>query len=451
MAFKLPWSNFHELNLDWVLDQIKQLSEKVDAFIGSAVPSDDPPVMDGTASAGSSVNYARGDHVHPTDTSRASQTDLTALDNTVYNNFVTLSGDINTVDAKIAFDSAAPQMDGVASPGSSAYQARADHVHPTDTSRASKSEFDTLKATVDAYSGGALPYGLTPEMDGAGSAGSIDAYARGDHSHPSDTSKLDTAGGTVTGNLDITGVLDQTKYHISTNTQAVGWLRVAKVTPIDMECTLRIVRHPTGANGEYHRIRFIKCRNFFSQFRDESSAVGGTLAIDKIRYTDAEYLDIHINNGEWANLAIMMDRISQTKTSDSDVELITPEWVNDTPAGETVLKTYYLLASTKGAFTASAFGKTWTFRKGGSDLATLEVTQTLTAADSVPAGYTTITNLPLGWRPYADLLFPCSNNNTDLMYVQVQANGNVRFYTASAISADTDAAFSAAWLTRNSI
>lgn len=34
-------------------------------------PSDDAPQMDGTASAGSSAAYARGDHVHPTDTSRA--------------------------------------------------------------------------------------------------------------------------------------------------------------------------------------------------------------------------------------------------------------------------------------------------------------------------------------------------------------------------------------------
>jgi flagellar basal body rod protein FlgF len=34
--------------------------------------------MDGTASAGSSDAYARGDHVHPTDTSRASASDLTA-------------------------------------------------------------------------------------------------------------------------------------------------------------------------------------------------------------------------------------------------------------------------------------------------------------------------------------------------------------------------------------
>jgi hypothetical protein len=34
-------------------------------------PSADTPNMDGTAATGSSTSYARGDHVHPTDTSRA--------------------------------------------------------------------------------------------------------------------------------------------------------------------------------------------------------------------------------------------------------------------------------------------------------------------------------------------------------------------------------------------
>jgi hypothetical protein len=39
--------------------------------------SDTAPLVDGTASAGSSTDYARADHVHPTDTSRASASDLT--------------------------------------------------------------------------------------------------------------------------------------------------------------------------------------------------------------------------------------------------------------------------------------------------------------------------------------------------------------------------------------
>lgn len=41
------------------------------------------PVMDGTASAGSATTVARSDHKHPTDTSRASQADLDALEGVV--------------------------------------------------------------------------------------------------------------------------------------------------------------------------------------------------------------------------------------------------------------------------------------------------------------------------------------------------------------------------------
>ena len=43
------------------------------------------PAMDGTASAGSSTKWAKGDHVHPTDTSRASASDLTSHVNNTSN------------------------------------------------------------------------------------------------------------------------------------------------------------------------------------------------------------------------------------------------------------------------------------------------------------------------------------------------------------------------------
>lgn len=47
--------------------------------LGTVSPSVSNPLMDGTASAGSSDLYSRGDHVHPTDTSRASKEELDAL------------------------------------------------------------------------------------------------------------------------------------------------------------------------------------------------------------------------------------------------------------------------------------------------------------------------------------------------------------------------------------
>ena len=63
------------------------------ASIGAAADSHGTPMfhltiqtnqkMDGTAAFGTSISVARADHVHPTDTSRASQSDLTSLTTTV--------------------------------------------------------------------------------------------------------------------------------------------------------------------------------------------------------------------------------------------------------------------------------------------------------------------------------------------------------------------------------
>ena len=47
--------------------------------LGTVSPSVSNPLMDGTASAGSLNQYSRGDHVHPSDTSRASKEELDAL------------------------------------------------------------------------------------------------------------------------------------------------------------------------------------------------------------------------------------------------------------------------------------------------------------------------------------------------------------------------------------
>lgn len=47
---------------------------------GMPSPSASNPKMDGTASPGTSNDYARGDHVHPSDTSKANQTQLATVE-----------------------------------------------------------------------------------------------------------------------------------------------------------------------------------------------------------------------------------------------------------------------------------------------------------------------------------------------------------------------------------
>lgn len=109
--------------------------------------SSSDPLMDGTASAGSGTAYARGNHRHPTDTSRAPLASPTftgtpkaptaaAGANTTQiatTEFVTRAvGGVSVPSAS----SSDPLMDGTASYGSGTTYARANHVHPTDTSRA---------------------------------------------------------------------------------------------------------------------------------------------------------------------------------------------------------------------------------------------------------------------------------------------------------------------------
>lgn len=108
-----------------------------------------------------------------------------------------------------------PNMDGTGSAGSSAAYSRGDHRHPTDTSRQAKITASGLLkgdgnggvAAAVAGTDYALPsaipsaYTSTPNMDGTGSAGTGTAYARGNHTHPTDTSRQAkiTANGLLKG------------------------------------------------------------------------------------------------------------------------------------------------------------------------------------------------------------------------------------------------------------
>ena len=256
--------------------------------------SSDNPVMDGTASPGSASTWARGDHVHPTDTSRASGTDLTnhiaAEGSSSASGHVKLSDSTSSssgVSDGIAATPAAvkavmdaippvptvptaytsnPEMDGSASPGSSTSWSRGDHVHPTDTSRASATDLSThsgtsgnastaghlklsnstssssgesdgiaatpaaVKSAYDLANGkyskpsggipatdlasGVIPsvpsaYTSNPAMDGTASPGSSASWSKGDHVHPTDTSRAPTNHATSATTY---GVGDGTNY-----------------------------------------------------------------------------------------------------------------------------------------------------------------------------------------------------------------------------------------------
>jgi hypothetical protein len=97
------------------------------------------PLVNGTAAVGTSLRFARQDHVHPTDTSRAALASPTFTGTPAA---PTAAANTNTTQiATTAFvigqaSSTTPVMDGTAAVGTGTTFARADHVHPTDTSRA---------------------------------------------------------------------------------------------------------------------------------------------------------------------------------------------------------------------------------------------------------------------------------------------------------------------------
>lgn len=97
------------------------------------------PLINGTAAVGTSLLYARQDHVHPTDTTRAAVASPTF---TGVPAAPTASVSTNTTQiATTAFvlgqaATVAPLINGTAAVGTSLLYARQDHVHPIDTTRA---------------------------------------------------------------------------------------------------------------------------------------------------------------------------------------------------------------------------------------------------------------------------------------------------------------------------
>jgi hypothetical protein len=174
------------------------------------------PSMDGVVAVGISNKYAREDHVHPIDTSRAplaspGLTGVPTSPTAVLNTNTTQIATTAFVLGQVA--TANPLMDGPVAVGISTKFAREDHVHPTDTSRAPLAspvltgiplsptaaiDTNTTQIATTAFVVGQASV-VNPLMDGAVAVGIATRFSREDHIHPTDTSRAPLASPALSG------------------------------------------------------------------------------------------------------------------------------------------------------------------------------------------------------------------------------------------------------------
>jgi hypothetical protein len=181
----------------------------VDAQIIAVIPSPSgsAPPMNGVAAPGVSAAYARADHVHPTDTSLyptsnpAGYQTAAQIAAALANYYPTsnpagyqTAAQVSAALAPYALNSsipgsssAAPIMDGVAAPGSATAWSRGDHVHPTDTTRYAASNPAGYQTAAQVTAALPVASSTMPSMDGVAAVGTGTTWARADHVHPSDT------------------------------------------------------------------------------------------------------------------------------------------------------------------------------------------------------------------------------------------------------------------------
>jgi hypothetical protein len=98
-----------------------------------------------------------------------------------------------TVAAVPVASSTTPVMDGSAAVGVGTTWARADHVHPTDTSRYAASNPSGYQTAAQVTAVVPVASSTTPAMNGTAAVGTGTTWARADHVHPSDTTKYDAS------------------------------------------------------------------------------------------------------------------------------------------------------------------------------------------------------------------------------------------------------------------
>ena len=275
---KFPYTDDHQLNLDWILRLFKTLHG---GSTGQVLKKKSGKDFDWEWGAGGGGGGT---------------TDYNDLSNKPSINGVSLTGNKTTGDLGISTPqpgSGTPAMDGTATAGVSDEYSRADHVHPHDNTIPS--------ASVN-----------TPIMDGAAAVGSSTDYARADHVHPSDTSKADTSSvhsvppGGATGK--VLGKASSADYDLAWITAGGGggggdieWLTYGTSTSAEVETA-----YQAG------KICYVEYNGVIYRMSDRSSATDHlftTTGNTRLKYC-------RCNNGTWTNSSRLVPDSSSTTPAD---------------------------------------------------------------------------------------------------------------------------------------
>lgn len=385
MFDKYPYTNFHEMNLDWIIKKMKALVDAWEGFSGKvsadAHTSTDPEVtVTGDLKEGLFFDFGlvqgpRGitGPQGPQGEQGPAGNGLEILD--IYPTLAALQaahptgspGDAYLVGSGGNYilyiwsssssawsdggsltsptpSSAAPAMDGVAAAGSSLLYSRGDHVHPADTSKLDKSSSDGVYA-VESGAQVMLTVSDNATADALVMYDSVGDLNAGDLNASGDVNAVD---GHFSGNLTVTGDVSCDEINVTTNAilnsqmlaaevSTNAYRPMATINPID----------PISINYDMqNNIPSIK----FNAVAYDSSGNRNTLA-PEVKFTDA----FKVNIGDYAETRI--DMAPATASSLGGVKIgsgitVASDGTISSQAGALTVETVWQNATPTAAFSA---------------------------------------------------------------------------------------------------